>query len=64
LSVFCGCFFCSFFGFAAPFIMTFFSPYRVSGHVRFDSAISAVGRGHGLHPGNEARLTRTSVQEP
>jgi hypothetical protein len=22
LSVFCGCFFCSFFGFAAPFIMT------------------------------------------
>ena len=25
------------------------SPYRVSGHFRFDSAISAVGRGRGLH---------------
>jgi hypothetical protein len=71
LSVFCACFFCSFFGFAAPFIMTSqptrtpLSPYRVSGHFRFDSAISAVGRGRGLHmrTGDEARVTRTSVQE-
>lgn len=53
LSVFCGCFFCSFFGFAAPFIMTsqptgpVVTSYRVS-HFRFDSAISAVRRGSGF----------------
>jgi hypothetical protein len=41
------------------------SPYRVSDHFRFDSAISAVGHGRGLHmrTGDEAGVTRTSVQE-
>ena len=40
------------------------SPYRVSGHFR-DSAVSAGGRGRGLHmrTGDEARVARTSVQE-
>jgi hypothetical protein len=41
------------------------APYRVSGHFGFDSAISAVGRGRGLHmrTGDEARVARTSVRE-
>jgi hypothetical protein len=42
LSVFCGCFFCSSFGFAAPFIMTA-QPTRTRCH----ATVSRVGRALG-----------------